>query len=111
MGHQSLNPADFPENWYALYVSIVKGVGINGALELMGAKEPYKSAERRKLPEKIPISAIEGESYYFLNVVCGIQQKDLSLLINIPVGLISKRVCHCRNSYKKSKEEEKNERN
>lgn len=44
MGHQSLNPADFPENWYALYVSIVKGVSINGALELMGAKEPYKSA-------------------------------------------------------------------
>lgn len=101
----------FRENWYALYISIIKSVSINSALDFMDAKPEYKKVLRPPRPKVPSLSDIECESYYFLNVVCGIRQCDLSLLMDVPAAIISNRVNHCRKNFKKSKEEEKNERN
>ena len=101
----------FRENWYALYISIIKSVSINSALDYMDMKPQYKKVPRAPRPKVPSLSDIECESYYFLNIVCGVRQCDLSLLMNIPAAIISNRVCHCRKNYKKSKEEQTNERN
>lgn len=101
----------FRENWYALYISIIKNVSINSALDFMDAKPEYKKVPRPPRPKVPSLCDLESESYYFLNVVCGIRQCDLSLLMNVPAAIISIRVCRCRKNYKKSKEEETNERN
>lgn len=101
----------FRENWYALYISIIKNVSINSALDFMDAKPEYKKVPRPPRPKVPSLCDLESESYYFLNVVCGIRQCDLSLLMNVPAAIISIRVCRCRKNYKKSKEEQTNERN
>lgn len=101
----------FRENWYALYISIIKSVSINSALDFMDAKPQYKKVPRAPRPKVPSLCDLECESYYFLNIVCGIRQCDLSLLMDVPAAIISNRVCHCRKSHKKSKEEQTNERN
>lgn len=103
----------FRENWYALYISIIKSVSINSALDFMDMKPQYKERSRvsHQHPKAPSPSDLEGESYYFLNIVCGIRQCDLSLLMDVPAAIISNRVCRCRKNYKKSKEEQQNERN
>lgn len=101
----------FRENWYALYISIIKSVSINSALDFMDAKPQYKKVPRAPRPKVPSLCDLECESYYFLNIVCGIRQCDLSLLMDVPAAIISNRVNHCRKNFKKSKEEEKNERN
>ena len=109
--HKSSNNIQFRENWYALYISIIKNVSINSALDFMDAKPEYKKVPRPPRPKAPSLCDLESESYYFLNVVCGIRQCDLSLLMNVPAAIISIRVCRCRKNYKKSKEEQTNERN
>lgn len=109
--HKLSSNIQFRENWYALYISIIKSVSINSALDFMDAKPEYKKVPRPPRPKVPSLSDIECESYYFLNVVCGIRQCDLSLLMDVPAAIISNRVNHCRKNFKKSKEEEKNERN
>jgi hypothetical protein len=101
----------FRENWYALYISIIKSVSINSALDFMNAKPQYKKAPRPPRPKTSSLCDLECESYYFLNVVCGIRQSDLSLLMDVAPAIISYRVCRCRKNYKNLREEQKNERN
>lgn len=109
--HKSSGNIQFRENWYALYISIIKSVSINSALDFMDMKPQYKKVPRAPRPKVPSLCDLECESYYFLNIVCGIRQCDLSLLMDVPAAIISNRVCHCRKNYKKSKEEQTNERN
>lgn len=109
--HKSSSNIQFRENWYALYISIIKSVSINSALDFMDMKPQYKKVPRAPRPKVPSLCDLECESYYFLNIVCGVRQCDLSLLMNIPAAIISNRVCHCRKNYKKTKEEQTNERN
>lgn len=110
VAHES-SSIQFRENWYALYISIIKSVSINSALDFMDMKPQYKKVPRAPRPKVPSLCDLECESYYFLNIVCGVRQCDLSLLMNIPAAIISNRVCRCRKNYKKSKEEQTNERN
>lgn len=110
VAHES-SSIQFRENWYALYISIIKSASINSALDFMDMKPQYKKTPRRPRPKVPSLCDLECESYYFLNIVCGVRQCDLSLLMNIPAAIISNRVCRCRKNYKKSKEEQTNERN
>lgn len=110
VAHES-SSIQFRENWYALYISIIKSVSINSALDFMDMKPQYKKVPRAPRPKVPSLCDLECESYYFLNIVCGVRQCDLSLLMNIPAAIISNRVCRCRKNYKKSKEKQTNERN
>ena len=60
VAHES-SSIQFRENWYALYISIIKSVSINSALDFMDMKPQYKKTPRRPRPKVPSLCDLEKE--------------------------------------------------